>query len=329
MPEKIKWGILGLGKIAHSFAQGLSYVEDAQLVAVGSRSQQKAQQFAAKYGAKYAHGSYEALVNNEEVQVIYIATPHGRHYEDMLLCLEHNKAVLCEKSFTLNARQAKEIFDVAMSGKIFVMEAMWTRFLPVMAEIRRLLMENAIGYVRMLTADLGFNFPFDPDDRLFNPELGGGALLDVGVYPVSLSQWLLGIPSLISSEVILGKTGVDEQAVISLRYDDGTLASLFTSIRSMTPSQAVIMGTEGMIKIHAPLYRPTGFTLIRKDGKERFTEAQLKGNGYNYEIEEVNRCLRAGRTESLIMPWADTIAVMEIMDKLRAQWGVRYPQEVD
>ena len=327
MAENIKWGIMGLGRIAHSFAKGLSFVRDAELTAVGSRSLEKANGFSHQYGVQFAYGSYEELVRNDELQIIYIATPHGRHYEDMLLCLEHGKAVLCEKSFTLNAEQAKHVFDVALSKKLFVMEALWTRFLPVMSGVRKLLAENTIGRLRILTADLGINFKFDSQSRLFNPNLGGGALLDLGVYPVSLSQWLLGIPISISSEVILGKTKVDEQEVISLRYDGGILASLFASIRSMTPSQAIIMGTEGMIKIHAPLYNPSGITLVHSDGEEEYQKALCEGNGYNYEIEEANRCLRAGITESLTMPWADTIAVMEIMDTLRDKWGMHYPQE--
>jgi len=328
MPEEIKWGIIGLGHIAHSFAQAFKYAENARLIAVASRSTEKAKAFAQKYNVPKAFGTYEALMRCQDIQVVYIATPHGRHYEDMALCLEHGKAILCEKSFTLNAAQAKTIFEKAMRKKIFVMEAMWTRFLPLMQKLKELVATHEIGYLRLFSADLGFNFPFDPQSRLFNPQLGGGALLDVGVYPISLSQWILGLPTLISSQVVMGKTGVDEQAVMAFKYDDGVLASLFTSIRSVTPSRGVIMGTEGVIEIHGPLYRPVALTVRKTDKSPETIEVPLTGNGYNYEIEEVNQCLRAGRTESLWMPWADTIAVMEIMDRLRKQWGMRYPQEL-
>ncbi len=328
MAEEIKWGIIGLGHIAHSFAQAFEYVKKARLVAVASRSTERAKAFAQKYNVPKAFGTYEGLMRCDDVQVVYIATPHGRHYEDMELCLQHDKAILCEKSFTLNATQAKTIFEKAMRKKIFVMEAMWTRFLPIMQKLKELVAAKEIGYLRLFSADLGFNFPFDAQSRLFDPRLGGGALLDVGVYPISLSQWLLGIPTLISSQVVMGKTGVDEQAAMAFKYDDGVLASLFTSIRSVTPSRGVVMGTEGMIEIHGPLYRPAALTVSKTNKSSETIEVALTGNGYNYEIEEVNQCIRAGRTESLWMPWADTIAVMEIMDRLRKQWGMRYPQEL-
>ncbi|NOX89911.1 MAG: Gfo/Idh/MocA family oxidoreductase [Calditrichaeota bacterium] len=327
MEEKIKWGIMGIGGIAHSFAEGLRFVKDAELTAVGSRDAEKARSFAQKFGVKYYHGSYEELVKNDRVRVVYISTPHGRHYEDILLCLEHGKAVLCEKSFTLNAKQAKEVIESARNKNLFLMEAMWTRFLPVMTKVKELLADGVIGEARLLTGGLGFNPTFDPKHRLFDPRLGGGALLDIGVYPIALSQWLFGAPSEMASMAFMGKTGVDEQVSMIFRYRDEKMANLYASLRSITPSETIITGTRGYLRIHGPIYRPAGITISVPGRDDKLIKAQWVGNGYNYEAEEVVRCLREGKTESDIMPLKDTITIMEIMDALRAQWGFLYPNE--
>ncbi|APF17125.1 oxidoreductase domain protein [Caldithrix abyssi DSM 13497] len=327
MPSKIRWGILGPGAIAHSFAEDLKRVEDAQLVAVGSRDAQRARRFAQKFDIPHAFDSYQALARFEELDVIYIATPHSRHYEDMLLCLEFNKHILCEKSFTINARQAKEVLRIARQKKLFVMEAMWTRFLPVIFKLRQLLQAGEIGRLIMMTADLGFNFPFHPEHRVFNPHLGGGALLDVGIYPLSLCHYLMGVPDELTTLAYLGQTNVDELASVIFKYQDGRMANLYASLRSHTPSDAVFMGTEGVIRLLPPLYRPTGISLKKAGQQEQLIKAEWEGNGYLYEAREVGRCLKQGKLESAIMPHEDTIIIMELMDSIRAQWGLTYPME--
>ncbi len=327
MSDQIKWGILGPGRIAHQFARDIRLVKEARLWAVASRQKERAREFAQRYTIPKAYGSYRELVEDEAIDIVYIATPHGRHYEDIKLCLNHNKAVLCEKSFTLNARQAQEVINLARTNGLFLMEAMWTRFLPITQKLRKLLKQNVIGRLHMLSADLGFPFPFDLQSRLFNPVLGGGALLDVGVYPVSLSQWFLGTPREMRSLAVMGETGVDEQAGMVFSYANGVMAHLFTSIRSSTPSQAVFMGDKGHLIVQAPLYRPSGIVIKLENGREEYLKAPLKGNGFNYEISEATRCLLQGQLQSSIMPWQDTTDVMKIMDGLRALWGFSYPQE--
>lgn len=327
MNSKVRWGILGAGSIAHSFVQGLKYVKNTELVAVGSRNIDRAKAFAQKHNIPYAFGSYEALAAFKEIDVIYIATPHGRHYEDMLLCLENNKHILCEKSFTINSRQARHVFQLARQKKLFVMEAMWTRFLPIIFKVKDLLNQGIIGRLKMMRADLGFGFPFQPEHRLFNPHLGGGALLDVGVYPVSLCHYFMGTPDEITSLAWLGQTGVDEHNSIIFKYQDGRMASLSSSLRNHMPSDAAFMGTEGILHLHSPIYRPAGITIQRPNGEKQFLKAELTGNGYNYEAQEVVNCLRSGNMESKIMPHEDSINVMELMDAIRAQWGLRYPME--
>ncbi len=325
--QTVRWGILGPGHIAHSFAQGLTYVQNSSLVAVGSRDEKRAKAFAKKYGIPRAYGSYQQLAADSEVDIVYIATPHGRHYEDMLLCLENGKAVLCEKAFTLNADQARKVVALARQKGLFLMEAMWSRFLPTMQKARQLVEEGEIGEPQMLTAHLGFRPQFNPQSRLFNPELGGGALLDIGVYPVSFTHWYWGMPEKIKTEAVLGTTGVDEQESIILQYSEGRQAVLFATLRSFTPGDALIMGSEGYLRIRGPLFRPERLILVRK-GKEKTIQVPLEGNGYNYEAQEAVNCILQGKTESSQMPLEHTIQVMEIMDAIRMQWKMRYPQEI-
>jgi predicted dehydrogenase len=241
----VKWGILGLGSIANSFAEGLRSVKGAELVACGSRDLKKAQEFAQKWGVASAYGSYEEFAADESIDVVYVATPHPFHRENSILSLNSGKAVLCEKPFTLNAREAAEVIEGARSRKLFLMEAMWTRFLPQMVKVRELIQSGIIGDLRLLQADFGFRGEWKPEGRLLNPQLGGGALLDVGVYPISLAFHLMGQPDRVESHAYLGKSGVDEQASILFGYRDGRSALLSTSIQTTTPQEAVITGSEG------------------------------------------------------------------------------------
>lgn len=327
MPEKIRWGILGPGGIAHKFATGLKAVADAKLVAVGSRSQENADRFADQFGVARRHASYEALANDPDVDAIYVSTPHPFHRENSLLCLNAGKAVLTEKPFALSAREAEEVAAVARAKRVFCMEAMWTRFAPVMVRIRELLVQGVIGDVRMIQADFGFRTNFNPKGRLFDLALGGGALLDVGIYPMSLASMIFGEPSRIASAGYIGEAGSDEQNAVLLSYPKGQIAILASASRTNTPQEAVIMGTEGMIRVPTPWCRPESFTLGLNGKKPETVRLPFKGNGYEYEAMEVGRCLRAGALESKVMPLDETISILRVMDSIRAEWGLVYPTE--
>jgi dihydrodiol dehydrogenase / D-xylose 1-dehydrogenase (NADP) len=327
MVNSIRWGILGTGWIANEFAQGLSQLSDAELVAVGSRTLESAQRFAAQYGVPQAHASYQALARDAEVDVIYVATPNPLHKEHSLLCLESGKPVLCEKPFALNAREAVDVIQAAREKKLFLMEAMWSRFFPLMAKVRTLLADGAIGDVQMLVADLCIHFDFDPSDRRYALDLGGGALLDLGVYLISFASMIMGSPSGITTLAHLGKTGVDEQAGIVLRYDQGQVSTLYTSIRVDSPVEAILMGTKGQIRLHPWWIRPNGLTLSLAGQETTTMEMPFEGNGYQFEAAEVMDCLRAGRFESDLMPLEETLSILQTMDAIRAQWGLKYPME--
>ncbi len=325
--NRIRWGILGTGNIARQFAKGLALLPDADLVAVGSREQATAVAFANHYHIPHAHASYEALAKDAHVDVVYVATPHVFHLANSLLCLEHGKAVLCEKPFTINKRQAEAVFNRARQKNLFVMEAMWTIFFPAMAAVRQLIQGGTLGDVRLVTADFGYRAALDPHGRHFNPALGGGALLDVGIYPLALAQMIYGPPARISSMAHLGETGVDEQAAITLGYEGGKMAVLHTAVRTETPHEAVIMGTDGRIRIHAPWWQPSQFTLTRPGQADQVMNIPYAGNGYQYEATAVMACLRDAKTQHDLMPWSTTLSLQETMDTVRAQWGLHYPGE--
>jgi predicted dehydrogenase len=324
---KIRWGILGTGTIARKFAEGLRHVEGAELVAVGSRSSQTAEAFAAAFGVPRRHASYDDLAADPEIDVVYIATPHPFHRENSLQCLQAGKAVLCEKPFTVNAQEAAAVISLARERRLFLMEAMWTRFLPLFTKLRELLAPGVLGELRLLQVDFGFRAGFNPQGRLFNPQLAGGALLDVGVYNLSLASLLWGRPERIHSAAHLGETGVDEQSAVLLSYAQGRLATLSSAIRLNTPQEALVIGTDGWLKIHTPWWKATAMTLTVAGQAPQLIEVPFAGNGYNYQADEVGRCLRAGRLESAVMPLDETLAIMETLDEIRRQWGLRYPVE--
>ena len=327
MTQTIRWGILGTGRIAHIFATGLRSTPDAELVAVGSRTMETADRFGDEFNVPRRHPSYEELASDPDVDVVYVSSPHTAHLENSLLCINAGKAVLCEKPFTINAREAEQLITAARARGVFLMEAMWPRFLPAMARVRELLMENAIGEVRMLASDFGFRTAFNPKGRLFDLALGGGALLDVGVYPVSLSSMIMGEPDRVCGLASLGETGVDEQSAMILGYPSGQLAILYTAIRTTTPHETQIMGSDGMIRIHAPAFKPTMLTISRTGTSPETIELPIEGNGYYYEAAAVGAALRAGKLEHEIMPLDETLAIMRTMDRIRAQWGLTYPVE--
>ena len=325
---KTRWGILGCGRISGTFAEGLAVIPEAELVAVGSRTQASADAFASKYKAKRGHASYEALVRDPEVDVIYIGTPHPHHAENTLLCLEGGKAVLCEKPFAMHERQAKTMVEAAKRTKRFLMEAMWTHFLPAILRFEELVGKGAIGEPRLLQADFCFRAPFDPKGRLFDPALGGGSLLDVGVYPLALATRLFGEPAKVQSSAVLGQTGVDEQAAFLLDYSGGRQAMLSSAVRTEMSQSATLYGTEGCLKILRPWWKGQKLVLARPERDEETMDVPLEGNGYPHEAREVMRCLAEGRLESPRMPLDFSLLVMRTMDRIRAPWGMRYPADV-
>ena len=327
MEDKVRWGIIGTGSIAKKFAEGLGVLPDAELIAVGSRAQETADEFAERFGVRNRHLNYEALAGDPEIDAVYVATPHPLHRENSILCLNAGKAVLCEKPFAINAREAEEVIHVAREKNLFLMEAMWTRFLPVMVRLRQVLSEGAIGEVRMLCCDFGFRAGFNPRGRLFDPELGGGALLDVGVYTVSLSSMIFGAPARVAGLAHLGETGVDEQSAFVLAHEGGELSVLSTAVRTRTAQEAVILGTEGRIRLHSPWWRGTKMTVSAAGEEDESVELPYDGNGYNCEAAEVGKRLREGKLESEIMPLDETLSVMKTMDRIREEWGLKYPME--
>jgi predicted dehydrogenase len=326
--DAIRWGILGTGGIARKFADALALLPDARLTAVGSRTSASAETFGAAYQVPHRHGSYAELMEDPDVDVVYVATVHPLHCENSMGCLTAGKAVLCEKPFTLNLGEAEQVVVLARKKKLFLMEAMWTRYFPAAVKIRSLLAEGALGEVRQVQADFGVKPEFRPDGRLFNPALGGGALLDLGVYPVSLASMVFGeFPRHIASCASMGSTGVDEQSAAVLEYSDGRMAAVSCSMRFVSPQEAHIIGTEGRIRIHRPWWYPDTITITRAGDKEETLTLPYRGNGYPHEAMEVMDCLRAGRLESRVMPLDESLQIMKTLDAMRAQWGLKYPGE--
>ena len=327
---KIRWGILACGRIAKKFAADLNMLDDAELIAVASRDKQRAIDFSKEFPAKYAFGSYQELVENPEVDVIYIASPHAQHHEHTLLCLNHGKAVLCEKAFAINSRQASEMIELARKKNIFLMEALWSRFLPHYLKVKEMISEGMIGEVKGVLANFGFK-PVDPvPDRLFNPTLGGGALLDIGIYPVFFAQSLLGKPDKILASMDLAKTGVDEQSAIIFQYKSGKTASLFSTLASNLETDADIFGTKGRIRLTSRFYEPSAtiqYYPDRVDSRQLVSLERQNGWGYQHEIRHVNECLQKGLTESPMHSLNDTLALMQTLDAIRSQMGLKY--EVD
>lgn len=325
--QKIRWGILGCGRIARKFASDLSLVPDTELVAVGSRNKESADQFVSEFNARFVHYSYEELVQNTEVDVIYIATPHGLHHQHVLLCLRHHKPVLCEKAFALNSRQAEEMISLAQANKVFLMEALWTKFLPNYQLLMQWVRDGKLGAIQNVLINFGF-VPSPPiPQRVFDPALGGGTLLDIGIYNVFIALSVLGKPDVVEASMTPADTGVDEQCCVLLKYDNGAMASLFSSFSTNLPTEAEISGRLGRIRLTSRFYEPT--TIIeyypgRVDSKQILSYDQEPGWGYQYEIRHVNDCLRKGLTESPIMSFSDTLLLMDTLDRVRKAAGIHY-----
>ncbi|MFA4081634.1 Gfo/Idh/MocA family protein [Mycobacteroides salmoniphilum] len=327
MREAIRWGIIGPGRIAGSVARDFPLTPRAELVAVASRSAQRAREFAQAHRIPRAFGSYRELLSDPDVDAVYIATPHPQHRQAAIAALTAGKAILVEKTFTATVSGAQEIIDIARARGVFAMEAMWTRFQPVIVAAKKLIDDGVIGEVRQVQADLGVDRPFDPDDRLFNPALGGGALLDLGVYVVSLAQYFLGDPAAVVAHGSLFPTGVDAEAGLLLRYDDGRTATLLCSLLHHTPGQARIFGTEGWIDILPRFHHPREIVVHRKGSDPEPIVKPPAGGGYSHELEEVTECLLDGRAQSTVMPLADTLAVQRILNTACEQLGVHHTED--
>ncbi len=314
-----------MGRIAVKFAAGLADADGAVLLACGSRSQDKADAFGEANGAERCYGSYEALVADPDIDAVYVATPHPMHAEMVILAMNAGKAVLVEKPFALNATQAREMIAAAKQNDVFLMEAMWTRFLPHTRKLKQLVDSGAVGPVRMMQADFGFGAPLDPTSRLFDLALGGGALLDVGIYPISMAYHLLGPPTEATGLAHLGETGVDEQTGVVMRHAGGEISLLSTSCRANTTKHLIIMGEEGQIRIAEPWWAPNSKIKLFKGRDKKVIRIRHEGNGFNYQAEEVARCIAAGEKESPTMPLDESLAIMETLDALRQSWGLKYP----
>jgi predicted dehydrogenase len=313
----VRWGILGTGAIASTLVTDLRLSDSGVATAVGSRSQGSADRFADEFGIANRHASYQSLVADPDVDVVYVATPHPMHRDNAILALQAGKHVLVEKPFTMNAVEAREIVQVARERGRFAMEAMWTRFLPHVGVIRDWLGRGVLGDIITVTADHGQWFAEDPDFRLFAPQLGGGALLDLGVYPVSFASMVLGRPDRIVSMSDPTFTGVDAQTSMLFGYDSGAHAVLTCTLRGQSPTRGSIVGTDARIEVEGDFYAPTKVTLVPRNGDPTAVESVHEGRGLRHQADEVARRLAAGELESPLMPLDETISIMETMDTVR------------
>ncbi len=315
--KTIQWGIIGLGNIAERFATTVKKMDGVTLKAVASRTKNHALEFGRKYEVEdtFCYGTYDELINDDQIDAIYIAVPHPFHKENAIRCLNHGKAVLCEKPVTMNNQETQEVIQAAKENKVFFMEAMKSRFMPINKEIRKIVREGGIGEPTFMRAELGFKGDFDPKGRIFNRELGGGAVLDIGIYPISYSAYLLGNkPNTIQSSLQYGVTDVDENGTIQLSYDNGSLAQIYCTIRANTRKDASLLGTEGSIYI--PYFSNAQSATITTPNKEWTIEEPFELSGFEYQIREVGRCLQEGALESPLMTWQDSLEVMDIVDQI-------------
>ena len=324
MKTKFNWGIIGPGWIAEKFAAALAVLDNANLFAVASRSLDNAKSFAARYQVERAYGSYEELAKDPDVDVIYIATPHPYHFENTMMCLEHGKAILCEKPFAMNEAQVQIMMAKAREKNVFLMEAMWSRFLPLILKTKELIDAGEIGEVKILQSDFGFNVPFNPEGRQFNKQLGGGTILDIGIYPLFMSLYILGEPQEINALALMGKTDVDESCAMTLKYESGALASLHSSFQTNTPIETTIFGTKGNIKLNRMWFFPTSITVTYDDGRVEEHAQEFLANGYEYEAIEVMECLNQGKKESGIMTFDFSLKLIRLLDQVRKKIGLKY-----
>lgn len=325
MTENLRWGVVATGGIAATVTADLLLVPGIEVLAVSSRDPLRAREFAGRFGIPRAYGDYRELLADPDVDVVYVATPHTQHHEVTAAALRAGKNVLCEKAITITVAEVEELVALAEEHGCFLMEAMWTRFIPLVRKLRALVADEAIGQIRLVRADFGVRVDYDPEHRLWNRALGGGALLDLGVYPVSFAQMLLGTPSEMHVHGALAATGVDAEAALLLGYPDGAQALLSTSLLAESGSTAAVIGTKGRIELASPFYAPTSMTLWRNGHEPEVLRSELWGSGYTYQAREVVEQLAAGERESPEMAWADSVNVMRTLCAALGRMGVAHP----
>jgi predicted dehydrogenase len=323
MSKTYRWGILGAGKIAAKFASAINFTAGAELYAVASRDQENADVFKAAHKAAVAYNDYQALARDPMVDVIYIATPHAFHCDQAIMCLENGKPVLCEKPMALDRIEVTRMINASKENDCFLMEGMWSRFMPAINKVLEV-KDELLGHLRYVRADFGFQAPYDPESRLFNTRLGGGSLLDVGIYPLFLTVLLFGEPETIQALGKLSGTGVDEYCNIQFQYAGGETASIFSSITIKTSLTAELAGTKGRIYMHNPWYRTNAITIEPNEGETRQLSFPHEHNGFEYQVRHVMDCLDKGLKESPLLPLDFSLTMSRIMDKVREQVGVIY-----
>jgi predicted dehydrogenase len=322
----VRWGIVGPGRIAAKVTGDFRHVPGAEAVAVASRSIDRAKAFAAEFGLARAHSSYRDILDDPDVDALYIATPHPQHRAVALAALRAGKAVMVEKAFTVTPGATREIAALAAEKGVFAMEAMWTRFQPAVVRMRELIADGAVGEVRALQVDLGVRNPLEPGDRFLDPALGGGALFDLTVYPISFAQMVLGTPTAVDARGVVTAEGVDLEESVVLAFASGATAALTTTLRCATPGQARVFGTEGWIDVLPRFHHPDTIVLHREGREPEEITLPHTGGGYCHELIEVTECVAAGRTGSAVMPLADTVVVQDVMGEVAAGLGMT-PQE--
>ncbi len=321
--KMFKWGILGAGKIAGKFAEDLKTVPGAELYAVASRDLAKAKEFSEENGFNKSYGNYEDLVKDDQVDIIYVATPHVFHFEHTILCLKNKKAVLCEKPFAMNISQVEEMIATAKENNVFLMEAMWTYFLPHYRYVLDLVKSKKYGVLIKLEADFGFTAPYLPEKRLYNKKLGGGSLMDIGIYPVFAALSLMGLPDKISANAKMCSTGVDENCAITFEYEGGKVAALSSTIVETTPTTAKLQFEKAVVHLRSRFHEPTSVLIIR-EGKEKEVTFEVKTRGYNYEAIHVQKMIEEGRIESTVMTFNKSRQLIRLLDSIREEIGLVY-----
>ena len=325
--EKFNWGILGPGGIARAFAQDLNLIQGHTIGAVGSRTLENAQKFSATFGGT-AYGSYEELVTDPTIDAIYVATPHPAHHDNVVMALDAGKPVLCEKPFSVNAREAQSMVDAAARNGVALMEAMWARFLPHYGKVREIVESGVLGPILSIHADHGQRLADKGISRLVEPDLAGGALLDLGIYPVSFAHMILGTPLHITSDSVMTEKGVDAQTSIILTYEGGAQAVLTTTMIEQTPCRAVVAGLNGWLEIDRTFYNPAAMRVILNDGSTTEYPNTYKGHGLREQAEVFKQLVLIGKLESEILTWKDTVDIMKTLDAVREQIGLKYPFEI-
>lgn len=327
MKRSYKWGLIGTGTISNLFAEGLTFLERSEVYAIGSRTQKSALRFATKWNAPRAYGSYAELYADPKVDVVYIGTPHNFHFQNVTDALNAGKHVLCEKPLTINAAEARQLVALARHKNLFFMDAMWNRFQPWYEVVRGLLENDVLGEFYHFKADLSFRFEVGPEHRIYNPDLAGGALLDLGVYPLALASLFLGKPQEVLSKSHLHETGVDDQVSMLLKYESGASAVLGCSSRFLSKNNATLHGSKGFLEIHGMIIRPEKLTLHITGKDPEVIETPHLSNGYQYEADAVMEMLDQGKLEHPLMPLNETLEILDVMDKIRSEAGIKYPSE--